>query len=443
LISNIEEKITSFQHSIGIGASDHSLSLARFTQLYFHVGPAIKNNHRKLIPLNDQYEAGLLNVLRYFSENDFEDSLVENIDLVNFIENSIKFFEQANAASILLQRHNAICLSLIDNFSEKIVAIFGTGFPFYLVNDYGEFSHGTRTPKSILDYLYSQKQYFQSKLITEERFQKNRDTVASKEEIERLFELRLDRNIFDRDEYLKKGFMPPTVQNRVQTLEEFRRQSGFEIATDFWPCYYCSTLQFKDFFPEQNRIKITGDMCLKCTQTAIMLRNIMGCSIDLDIVVVVKDQKQSHAKNIKDFVLNHSELYLYDMNYQRNLFIAGDGPIDLFVTSVDDIREAFPSLLQDNWIDVTISAVALWSQTIDNLDFALGVDFPLAFEPRYISDKNFAKIFKTIRQAFAQKHSFDSVINSLRAYSLEKQQMLSNKSVIESIEQKLKKWRAY
>jgi hypothetical protein len=177
LISNIEEKITSFQHSIGIGASDHSLSLARFTQLYFHVGPAIKNNHRKLIPLNDQYEAGLLNVLRYFSENDFEDSLVENIDLVNFIENSIKFFEQANAASILLQRHNAICLSLIDNFSEKIVAIFGTGFPFYLVNDYGEFSHGTRTPKSILDYLYSQKQYFQSKLSSLKR--RNRAVIRA------------------------------------------------------------------------------------------------------------------------------------------------------------------------------------------------------------------------------------------------------------------------
>ena len=422
-----------------MGSSQQHLATKKWAFLYFHVGEALPKKFGNLIPLNAQYESGIMNVLDYFSRKGFVDEAFEYGDILGFIKNSVNFYQKLDAPTFILQRHDDVCKKLLEKFPGVIAGFFATGFPFYLFND-GQLLQQAQTPQSILDYLSVQLDYFKRKLISAEDFVENAAKEFSQEEISHSFGLIVDRNEFDKDEYIKEGIAVPVFDAKYHTLHDFYEYACFDIRSDYWPCYYCATLQFKDYFPTQRITKITGEMCLYCNQTSVMLRNIMGCATDMDIIVIVHDQKRHYAELIKEFIIKESGYYLYDMDFNRTFRNEGDGPIDLFVTTQAELLDAFQSLLGENWLHASFSAVALWSQTILDLTFILGDDFPLAFEPRFVQDAHLLQEFRKIRKTFASKHDHNTVIEQLRTHSLARRQMLSNPSIVENMRTQLLKW---
>lgn len=232
----------------------------------------------------------------------------------------------------------------------------------------------------------------------------------------------------------------PNNLNGSNSLIDFYENNDFEIEGDIWPCFYCSTLQFQDLYKNQKIYKDTNKTCLECKQTSFMLRNIMSCCTDIDLIVVVKSNKKVIANKIKDFIMKSDEYYIYDLDYKRTVLNENDGPIDIFVTEEKDFLLSFQSLLKKDWTKASFNSIALWSLTLINHKFNIGEDFPLAFEPRFIKEPRLLRSFFELRKAFATKHNHMSVTDKLKNYTQPRKQMLENIEIEKKIHYRLKNW---
>ena len=143
--SSLENALSNIQQYYGVskastltaGVSSNHFVLKDHSTLYFHVGTEESLTHRVrgLIPLTGQYEFGLNNVITYFTQNDYSDTAIECQDLMTFVGSSRELFRRTDAARILAEKHLRASRELADAFPDDIVAIFGTGFPFYLSAD--------------------------------------------------------------------------------------------------------------------------------------------------------------------------------------------------------------------------------------------------------------------------------------------------------------------
>lgn len=299
--------------TIAIGKDRGHFLLTHFTSLYFHVGKQedLDKKIRKLIPLTDQYETGVNNILQYFISKNFTDSAIDYSDLVQFVDKAKDFFNKEESSHLLFQKHMEVSNALAERFSEEIIAIFGTGFPFYISKK------GTdKTPNSILSFFDIQYKYFMSKVMGEEIFIRNLDKKFSARDLYEKFNIKATRNKFDNYKYEKMNHQPPVQKESNSTLEEYHANACFDIISDIWPCYYCVTLQIDDWFPYQNILKDTNLTCLPCKQTAFMLRNIMSCCSDIDMLIVVRQDKKRQAEAIKDYIMQESPYYLCDCDFR-------------------------------------------------------------------------------------------------------------------------------
>jgi hypothetical protein len=432
--------LISTTNTITVGATQNQFILKSRSLLHFHVGKKahLLNKVRGLIPLTGQYEVGLLNVTSYFSQRGFKDKAVNYYDLIDFIHRTRKFYSSDTAAYEIMQKHKMAAQCLREKFPDEIVAIFGTGFPFYLL-DKGEVLASPRTPNSILEYFNTQALYFSKKVLDEKLFEKDKTNKFTLSELEKI-NLVPGRNKFDIDKYEKMGHLPPVLEEIEQrSLEEYYSNNCFDISDDVWPCYYCSTLQNNDLFPEQIEIKDTNITCLSCKQTSFMLRNIMGCSADLDMIIVVNKDKHETAKRIKHYIIKESPYHVYDTKFYET-FKENDGPIDLFVTQASDLLPSFEKLLLDNWVSTSFKSIALWSPSIEH-KFQLGIDFALAFEPIFIQNTEFQQDFSIIRKHFVKKHGIKKILSDLSNASFYTEQLLSNNDLVKILISKLKKWK--
>lgn len=288
-------------------------------------------------------------------------------------------------------------------------------------------------------YQYS---YFKSKCINEELFAKNRDTKSSIEYLKQNYHLEINRNYFDIYEYEKLDQQAPLLTRDDLSWQEYYEENCFDLVSDIWPCHYCSLLQNQDTFPEQLTQKDMDVSCLSCKQTTFLPRNIMGCSTDIDLIFIVRNDLEAMANNIKDYIVKESPFYIYDTDFIRTIKHF-DGPIDIFVTDLETFTTSLQNVLhQNNWVNTTLYSKALWLPITDH-QMNFGADFVVAFEPLNILDNDLEKLFRQSRKRFADKHYIDEVISVLYELSFYHRQLLSNKSILENIEKKLNLWKTY
>ncbi len=167
----------------------------------------------------------------------------------------------------------------------------------------------------------------------------------------------------------------------------------------------------------------------------------MSCSTDIDIIVVVRENKDALAKAIKDFIMSETDFYIYDLDFYKTVINENDGPMDIFVTQKNDFLASLPKLLNEDWTKASFNSVALWSLMLLNHSFNIGEDFPLAFEPRIIKDEElYYQFFKT-RYEFAKLYKNEIVTSKLKSYTQPREQILSNQDIIERINNRLENWR--
>lgn len=425
--------------TISVGTTKNHFILKSVSVLHFFVGDKtqLTNKVRGLIPLTDQYEVGLLNIISYFSRIGFKDELIKYHDLIDFVNNSREFFFSKLAASEVLQKHKRFTQCLKEKFPKEIIAIFGTGFPFYLA-EAGEISQSASTPNSILDYFNIQSSYFSKKILSDDFFEKNNAENFTLLELDKI-QIFTGRNKFDKYKYEMMGYPAPILKKTKQrTLAEYHSDNCFDVSTDIWPCYYCSTLQNNYLFPNQLEIKNTNISCLSCMQTSFMLRNIMGCSVDIDMVVVVNGNKLKVSEKINKYIYEESQFHFYDTNFHK-VFKNNDGPLDLFITEKTDLICSLESLLLEEWVDTTFDSIALWSPNIP-YNFHVGLDFAIAFEPVYLNDLQIQNKLYHIRKQFVNIHGIEKIFSILNKSSFYTEQLLSNENLLEILSSKLRKW---
>lgn len=428
------------EHTLAIGCDASDLALAEHCALYIHVGEeaALGRSIRHLVPLWGQYGSGIANALDYFAARSFRDMMIENSDIVDFVGRSIEFYKSPDAAATARRDHYRFCANLMADLGCEIAGIFAVGFPFYCPET--ALHRGcAQTPASILAYLSEQKAYFASKLVDEAVFLEYADRTFDAPRARKQLGLRLDRNLFDAYEYDSAGVSQPP-SSLVGTLRESLESAAIDVREDPWPCLHCVTLQAPDLYPRQRVAKDTNETCLRCRQTSLMLRNVTGCSIDLDAVVVVHEDARSAAERIKRHV-SESGSHLYDLDLRRTIWNKNDGPVDLFVTTVADLLSSFAQLATPGWLKAEFPAVALWSLTLADHRFNLGEDFPVAFEPQTRLDPALYRALREARRAFAEVNAAEQVIEELRAHSSARSQLVGNPEVVASIADRMDRWR--
>ncbi len=429
------------EHTLAIGCDATDLALAEHCALYLHVGEeaALARSVRRVVPLWGQYGSGIANALDYFAEREFRDVTIDHADIIDFVGRSIRFYASPDATATARRDHDVFCAELTADLGDEIAGIFAVGFPFYCPEP--ALSQGrARTPASILAYLREQEGYFASKLLDEAVFRQHADRVFDATSAQTQLGLSLDRNVFDAYEYTNAGASPPPSLS-AGTLHELLDSTSFDVREDPWPCLHCVTLQAPDLYPRQRVAKDTNETCLRCRQTSLMLRNVSGCSVDLDAVIVVREDARSAAERIKRHV-SETPSHLYDLDLRRTIWNDNDGPLDLFVTTVEDLLDAFAELATPGWLGAEFPAVALWSLTLADHRFNLGEDFPVAFEAQTPLDSALDRALRRTRRAYAEANAAEQVVETLRAHSSARHQLLENAEVVATIAERLRRWRA-
>jgi len=455
VLKQLLEKLNiSINNNITIGDNSDHFALRKCSAMHFHVGKQSDLNIkiRGIIPLTEQYEFGLSNILHYFKKINFKDNVIDYLDLIRFIKKSGDLFQEKNSVFTMIEKHNKVCSLLIDNFSEYIIAIIGTGYPFYAICNISD--KFAKTPNSIISYFNTQYEYFNNKIIDEIKFYNNLDNKFTINELFQKLCIDGTRNKFDTEKFnantLKCRFKFYNGKVNIKfdyaaevklSLKEYYSKNCFDIYTDIWPCYYCATLQINDLYPNQNVIKYTNISCLECKQTSFMLRNIMGCTPDIDMVIVVKNMKDYYADLIKKFIIFQSDYFLYDTDIKKAI-IDNEGPIDLFVTDLKDIYKAFNNLLNEDWDKVVFDSIALWTPTTEYCA-QIGLNFALSFEPLFIKDINFENKLKQTRKKYAENNLTEDIIQIISKSSFYTHQLTSNKNVIDVLTKRLNEWKAF
>jgi len=438
----LDKKINK-RNTIFIGARNSHIRFKKEWLLYFHVGSQdiIKKKTPNFIPLTEQYEYGLSNILSYFLSINFQDYIFDYTDIIKFVSNSRKFFRNKDASNILMKKFYNISQDLKNKFNKEIIAIFGTGFPFYMLDHNGKFLENIKTPESILSYFDQQFEYFKSKLISKKLFTCNKHKNLSIKKMNKEFNINVQMNKFDIYKYEKMNYKTPLKVTRSSKVVKYYENNCFDIRSNIWPCFYCSKLQNEDFFPDQKISKNTNITCLSCNQTSLKLRNVMSCTADVDVVLVVKENKEYLAKEIRNYILNESNFFIYESDFHK-ILIDSESPVDIFVADIADLKNSFPLLLKSNWYSVTFNSIVLW---IPNMEYQalLGLCFPIAFEPIFVNDDLFLEQFLFARKKFAEQNSLSDVINRLKTSSFYTEQLMSNNDIILLLKNKLEIWRDY
>ena len=421
--------------TITVSGSDAFAWLNEFGALHFHVGTNPLSKHQRLVPLVEQWDIGLSNILEFFLTHSTFD-LLTHLDLTGFPSHSARRYRTSSTASDLYLRAEKVAKALSMQFSE-VKAVFGGGYPFYLKSQH-EPPAFFPTPNSILKYLTQQSTAFSKRTVTKRQLQRLGAELLDPEQLRNQLNIEVEPNEYEKYEFGRFGYSLDPITTGPRQLNEYYSANRFDIGTDPWPCHLCSVLQNKNKFPHQRLEKDFSESCLKCRQTSFLPRNITGCTIDLDLIVVVAGEPASVSDDIWSFVESNLQEYLYDTDFPRT-FLTDHGPLDLFLISEQEIGTAFNELANEpNRTDVFVDALALWlPPTKHSLDFA--GNYVLDFYPLLL-DESIRIAYERTCVSLATHLDFDSYVDALRASSFYYQQLLENPEVVISMRRRLKWW---
>lgn len=425
---------------VAIGVLERDLELLEAAAIYLHVGheDVLRRKARNLVPLTGQFGTGVANALDYLSRDDRSIDLLQYSDLVSFVDRTREQYAAPRCGETLLGKGVSAAHFIEQSLPEQVVGVFGTGYPFYLLNGHGH-APPMAPPTSVQSYFEEQAGYFRARCLPEHTFERNASARFDRDDLSRSLGIPATRNRFDA--YLFEVHQKPVPQTPAgpHELREYLEHNCFDVSSDIWPCQMCTTLQSQENFPRQRQLKNTNTDCLGCRQTSLIVRNVMGAASDVDLIVVVRDDADNVAEQLKRRVIEDATYHLFDLELPRAI-VHGDGPLDVFIFELNATMQALHRLTTSDWRNTEIAAVALWCPTA-HFDARLDLCFPLAFEPIMISDAELARSYEATTKGFAAGATATEVMNVLHEGSFWTKQLMTNRALADALCARLDRWR--
>lgn len=323
----------------------------------------------------------------------------------------------------------------------EIRAVFGGGYPFYLVED-DDLNRLGPTPPSILKYLEGQTSYFKAKTCEPDAFEAFAYRSAHSPEVLNLG-IEFDYDIYHLDQFEKfEKFGVEAPSHADGTLRDYFNQNFFDLRDDIWPCQYCTHFFDQYKFPNLPMSRGFNEECLPCNQTSLSQRIVMDCSSDIDLIVVVDGEDLASAQQIESYIRQHSSHFIHDSRPQ-SMILDYTIPLDIFVVNNKHLVMTLDEIAGSaNGEDVRLSTLALWLP-MRRLKIDLGANFAMAFEPLCLPDASWISRFHSIRRTYAKRVEHRLLVRKLYQNSLYLRQLVSNPWIVENLAAKLERWRSY
>ena len=420
------------ENVIQIATDGWGLKFADSVGFTFFVGPneMLTHKYRNTVPLVDQGLQGIENIINYAKRIICERVLTYK-DIIELPNKALDFYERQDTPSVMRDRALSASIELSETFP-NIQAIFGGGYPFYLVKN-DDLKQLGPPLDSIFKYLIEQKRYFRQKAVSKTQFSEAMDKKLSTELLDQL-NLFFGYNRFDEFSEALQGGM------KNYFLGSYYKDNGFDLIEDIWPCPYCTHFNDPVFFPDLTVKRGFNEECTPCKQTALKLRNIMGCIADVDLVIVVKDNLESNAHEIENFMRHHPEHFVYDTR-PKDTVLNYKIPLDAFVITEHELETAFNKLSSGHpEEDIQLEALALWLP-IKPHRLDLGTNFALSFELLSSRDSKWHNLLQTVRHKYASIKDPKELVQRLQNGSLYHQQLLEVSWISKNLVEKLDRWK--
>jgi hypothetical protein len=415
------------------------LSYADLVGLTFFVGPkgVLTRRYRNVVPLIDQGLQGIEHIIGYARKIVCERVLTYT-DLATFPERALSCYKRKEMPVTMRDMALAAATDLSATFS-NIQAIFGGGFPFYLVEN-DDLNQLGPTPDSIFKYFLEQHQYFRKKIVPAMQFSEAVDKELNVDVLDQLG-MFFGRNKFDEfSKTLRYGIEAPIYVMDGYTVGSYYADTGFDLSEDIWPCQYCTHFHDPAVYQTLTVKRNFNEDCMSCKQTALTLRNVMSCVADIDLVIVVNDDADIAAHRIESFIRQHPQHFVFDTR-PRDTILEYTTPLDAFIVTEASIEDAFNRLSSGcREEDVKLSALALWLP-IKPHRLDLGTNFVLSCELLSSLDTKWRNKLWTTRRKYASIKEPNEVVSRLQQGSLYHQQLLGVPWISNNIVKKLNRWK--
>lgn len=409
---------------------------SRIASLSFFVGSPehLDRKYCNSVPLALHGGSGIVNVLDYLTRTP-SPLVIDYLDILEFIRAARRYYAGVEAP----QRALARALRAVDDIRRafpEITGVFGGGYPFTLVEK-DDINRLQQTPPSILAYFDEQLRYYASRVITQQGFDGCRKGPHTVAEVLDKYGIFLGRESFDKYQFTKYGHTPPPPATDGLTLEDYYARNYFELTSTCWPCNHCTALNNRLWNRAQTPPRNFDDDCLSCRQTMFLLRNVMACSTDIDLVVTTSGVPPNLAERLERFLDGHPEWYAYDTDFQKTMREVR-GPLDLFVVSHEAFFETLERIAREPSIQARVDSLVVWLPICAH-KLKIGANFALACEPLYLEESDRLRVSQ-VRRDYARKVDASGLVQDLREFSLYHRQLLSNQQIRDNLRDKLDRW---
>ncbi|MGC4750161.1 hypothetical protein ACLQ28_31520 [Micromonospora sp. DT201] len=416
---------------VGVGVVVDDVALRESVAVYLHVGRQtdLFDCRGVAVPLNDQGAAGVRNALRWAQTTQAAPQpWATHADVAAHAGHAAAQYRDPAH----VRKAERVCSEATDellNAFPELVAVLGTGFPFYCMTDT---THPDRdpVPPSIRVYTQEQERLFAGKLLPLTVLVDRPGRIWTKEELAG-HGVNIGQESANAYEYLRHGAAPPTAPE-AGALVEFERANVCVRGDRPWPCHVCTTLHDRRRYPEQSWERDFMKSCVRCRQTPYLPRAVGVLSSDIDLVALTAPGVDRHglAERVSEWIDGHPRFFRHDTRWTQQLNGA-HGPLDVFVTGMQDfLRAAAWMADRDRWMEVTVPSTVTWLPVTD-IDYEVGKYLPLCME--LLADRTpgggFSAELRTAKARFAARVTAEQVLSSYRRDSSYLRQLAGNPQV--------------
>lgn len=426
--------------TVAIGSSPADMVWRDHAAIYIHTGPAeaIRDKVGVTIPLTDQNTAGTVNALRWaLRARNAPFEIADHGDVAAHAVCCADSYQDPTHPEKMFRHAIDAADELTDTFPE-ILAILGTGYPFYCTDSSPTPGVGWTTPVSIRTFTQVQAAHFASKLAD----WLPRDVPYTEEEL-RAAGVEPGHSEHSAYEWIRWGHTPPTGPVKG-TVAEHIRANTLDIGERLWPCHLCTELHDSAKYPDQSWQRAFMVGCLDCGQTPFLPRAVGVLGSDIDLVAVVDiDDAHALAHRISSWIDDHPRWFRHDTRWGSQL--GGDhGPLDVFVTDHRKLTEAFAELTNPDydWMTVTVESTVTWLPP-SQISYEIGKYFPLCME--LLVDRTDGKFTDTVlntRAAFVSRATSAEIIDRYQHDSHYLRQLAGTSTVRSVLDERASRWSA-
>jgi hypothetical protein len=430
--------------NVGVGFRAEDLALRESVAVYLHVGRQadIFDSRGVTVPLTEQGAAGVRNALRWAQATQTTPQpWAKHAEVAAHAHHSAAQYRDPAH----VHKAERVCREATDELLAtfpEVVAVLGTGFPFYCMTDAADPDRDP-VPPSIQAYTREQEKLFAGKILPAAVLAYGSERIWTAEELAG-HGVDVGQRRANAYEYLRHGAAPPAAPE-TGVLVEFERSGACVRGDRPWPCHLCTTLHDRRRYPEQSWERDFMQSCVRCGQTPNLPRAVGVLSSDIDLVALTAPgvDRRRLAERISDWIDTHPRYFRHDTRWTQQLNGA-HGPLDVFVTDTQDFLRAAALMAGPNdWMAVTVRSTVTWLPVTD-IDYEVGKYLPLCMEllAERTSGSSFSASLRAARANFADRVTAKQVLDSYRRDSSYLQQLAGNPQVAALLAARNTRWRA-